>query len=383
MGGPRALCDGVGLRGHDGARVCVAQATLAHETGEAQLFRRVHDHDAVEFPFETCFEKQRYVGHHNARSGGSCRREGRCTATGDFRVYDGFQVSPRRRIGKHEPTEGGAVECAVAGKHGHAESPPNASQRSRARRQGGPRQRVRVNYGGAACGQSFGHRALSARNVAGQSHMKHAFRRSGGVRERGVLRLPILPMRTTPRRPGFTIIELAITLAIAAIVAAMALPAVDFNRMRMDSNARLVQNWFLGAQSRAVQRNMQVLVEVYYEQNQVRIIDDSTADGAYTSGETQSAQTLSEGMKFVTPPSTIDGATAYYATGTGISLSGAQNHPLIKFYPNGSTSGDAVFYLGSPQGRLKDNRAIKVTGSTSKMFFYRMRPDGTWALSEM
>ncbi len=190
-------------------------------------------------------------------------------------------------------------------------------------------------------------------------------------------------MRTTARRPGFTIIELAITLAIAAIVAAMALPAVDFNRMRMDSNARLVQNWMLGAQSRAVQRNMQVLVEVFYERKQIRIIDDSTADGSWTSGENRVYYTLSEGMSFVTPPSTIDGATPYYATGSGISLNSAQNHPQLRFYPNGSTSGDAVFYLGSPQGRLKDNRAIKVTGSTSKMYFYRMRPDGTWTLSEM
>jgi prepilin-type N-terminal cleavage/methylation domain-containing protein len=190
-------------------------------------------------------------------------------------------------------------------------------------------------------------------------------------------------MRPMQRRTGFTIIELAITLAISAIVLAIALPAIDFNRMRMDSNARLVQNWLLGAQSRAVQRNMQVLIEVYYEQNQVRIVDDSSADGAYTSGENQSFQTLSEGMKFVTPPTTIDGSTAYYATGSGISLNGVQNHPQLKFYPNGSTSGDAIFYLGSPQGRLKDNRAIKVTGSTSKMYFYRMRPDGTWALSEM
>ena len=54
------------------------------------------------------------------------------------------------------------------------------------------------------------------------------------------------------RRTGFTIIEVAITLGVMAIMAALALPAIDFNRYRMDANARLVQNWLMSAQSRAV-----------------------------------------------------------------------------------------------------------------------------------
>jgi len=172
-------------------------------------------------------------------------------------------------------------------------------------------------------------------------------------------------------------------LGIAAILTALALPSIDFNRLRMDSNARLVQNRLLWAQSRAVQRNMQVLVELYYDRNQFRITDDSTADGAFTNGETSVYQTLSDGMMFSTPPTTIDGATAYYATGAGVSLSGAQNYPKIIFYPTGSSSGDAVIYLGSPKARKQDNRAIKISGATSKMYFYRMGADGVWRLSDM
>jgi Tfp pilus assembly protein FimT len=190
------------------------------------------------------------------------------------------------------------------------------------------------------------------------------------------------PARTR-RRAAYTVIELAITLGIAALLAAMALPAVDFNRFRMDADARMVQNWLLNAQSRAVQRNMQVLLEIFYERNQIRIIDDSTGDGNWTSGETRRYFTLADGMKFVTPPSTIDGATAYYATGAGVSLNGAQSHPQIKFYPNGSLSGAAIIYLGSPKGRLQDNRAIKMTAATAKMSFYRMGANGVWSLSEL
>ncbi|MCC7195190.1 MAG: GspH/FimT family protein [Gemmatimonadaceae bacterium] len=175
-------------------------------------------------------------------------------------------------------------------------------------------------------------------------------------------------------------IELAITLGVAAILAALALPAIDFNRYRMDANARLVQNTLLWAQTRAVQRNMDVLVQFDYDRSRFRIVDDSTGDGAFTSGEVESYRQLAEGMRFAIPPSTIDGQTRAYATGAGITVPG---YPTIVFHPNGSSSGDAVIYLGSPRGRTQDYRAVKVTASTAKMTTYRMRSDGAWSRSEL
>ncbi len=179
---------------------------------------------------------------------------------------------------------------------------------------------------------------------------------------------------------GFTVIELAIALGIAAILAALALPAVDFNRYRMDANARLVQNTLLWAQARAVQRNMNVLVQFDYDRAQFHIVDDSTGDGAWTTGEVESYRRLAESMKFAVPPSTIDGATPAYATGSGITMT---TYPTLTFYPNGSASGDAVIYLGSPRGRRQDYRAVKVTASTSKMYIYRMGANGVWSQSEL
>ena len=73
---------------------------------------------------------------------------------------------------------------------------------------------------------------------------------------------------------------MAIALGIAAILAALALPAIDFNRYRMDANARLVQNRLIWAQSQAVQRNMQILVQLHYDENQFRIVEDSTTAAA-------------------------------------------------------------------------------------------------------
>jgi prepilin-type N-terminal cleavage/methylation domain-containing protein len=254
---------------------------------------------------------------------------------------------------------------------------------------------VGVEHGGTSLGQTGRDGALAARDVSGESNVQQRVevlrpKAQAGDETKGnlrVLRLANHPMRNKPKRParrtGFTIIEVAITLGIMAIMAALALPAIDFNRYRMDSNSRLVQNWLLNAQSRAVQRNVQVLVEVFYDRNQIRLVDDADADGQWTSGETRVYFTLSENMTFVTPPTTIDGATPYYATGAGISLSSSGSRPILIFYPNGSSSGDAIFYLGSPNARLEDNRAIKVTAATAKMHFYRMGANGNWGLSEM
>mgnify|MGYP003336358548 CR=1 FL=1 len=48
-------------------------------------------------------------------------------------------------------------------------------------------------------------------------------------------------------------------------------------------------------QSQAVQRNMQILVQLYYDENQFRIVEDSTADAAYTNAAKQDVVSFSAG----------------------------------------------------------------------------------------
>jgi prepilin-type N-terminal cleavage/methylation domain-containing protein len=195
-------------------------------------------------------------------------------------------------------------------------------------------------------------------------------------------------MRRSPHRPArsaFTVIEIAMVLVVIAILAAIALPNIDFARYRMDGNARDVQNQLIGAQARAVQRNMPILVTFFFTRKQFRRVDDANGDGLYNIGETINWFTLAEKANFVIPPSTIDGATPWYATGPGLRLitSGGTTFPTLTFLPNGSTGGDVVVYLGTQASRLSDFRAIEVTGATSKVHFWRMQADGTWKLSDM
>ena len=185
-------------------------------------------------------------------------------------------------------------------------------------------------------------------------------------------------------RRGWTMIEVAIVLGLVAILVAIALPNIDFARYRMDANARTVQNQFIAQQLTAIAKNMPVIVTIVYDQGHLTITEDANSNGIADPTEYTYNRSLVEGAQFVTPPVSIDSATPYYATGPGLTyLNQTYLYPTVTFYPNGSTSGDVVIYIGSTSGRLTDMRALQITGATSKVKFYRMMSDGTWHLADM
>jgi prepilin-type N-terminal cleavage/methylation domain-containing protein len=196
--------------------------------------------------------------------------------------------------------------------------------------------------------------------------------------------------RSRAARTGFTMIEMAIVVGVVAILAAIAIPNIDFQRYRLDTGMRNVQNQMIAASYTAVQKNAPVIITFFYTQAQFRIVTDLNSSGTWNSNEPRNWRTLSEGVQFVVPPSTIDGAYPYYATGPGIYYLNATGQtstcptcPTMSFYPNGSTSGDVVVYIGSGKnGQTSAYRAIQIFGATSKVFMWRMQSDGTWTKSD-
>ncbi len=187
-------------------------------------------------------------------------------------------------------------------------------------------------------------------------------------------------------------IEMAIAVGVIAVIAIVAIPNIDFRKFEMDSNARNVQNHIIAAQTTAVQKNKNVVLTFVYCNNQFRTVIDANGNNGYDAGETRTWVNLSEGAKFVTPLTTIDGAGLYYATGPGIivynnvAATNGQvcvSSPSIVLYPRGSTSGDVVIYIGSAAGRKQDYRAIQVYGATGKVHIWRTQPDGSWKESDM
>jgi len=194
-------------------------------------------------------------------------------------------------------------------------------------------------------------------------------------------------------RSGWTLVEMAIALGVLAVVAGIALPNIDFRRFEMDGNARNVQNHIIAAQNLAVQKNKNVVLTFVYCNDQIRTVVDANANNGYDAGELRTWKTLSEGAKFVTPPTTIDGYSPYYATGPGIIVynnvaatngTTCNTSPSVVLYPTGSTSGDVVIYVGPIKNvRKQDYRAIQVYGATGKVHVWRMMTDGRWKQSDM
>ncbi len=166
-----------------------------------------------------------------------------------------------------------------------------------------------------------------------------------------------------------------LVVALIAIMAAMALPKISFLRYQQDARGRLVQRTLIGAQQTALQKNTNVLFVIDYAASRMRIVQDTNANGAADGAERWTSWTLGEGARFAIPTVTVDGATAYYATGPGITTTAAG--PTITFYPSGSASGDAFLYLGVPTGRSDALRAIEFTGATGRTRLWRYL-SGAW-----
>lgn len=178
-----------------------------------------------------------------------------------------------------------------------------------------------------------------------------------------------------PHRPGYTLIEVLLVLVLIAIMSAMALPRISFLRYRQDANGRLVQRTLISAQQTSLQKNTNVLVVVDYAESRLRVVQDTNANGAVDAAESWKSWALAEGAKFSIPTTTVDGATAYYATGPGITTTASG--PTITFRPDGSASGDAYVYIGVASGRADALRGVELAGSTGRTRLWRYL-GGAW-----
>lgn len=180
----------------------------------------------------------------------------------------------------------------------------------------------------------------------------------------------------TKRRAGFTLIEILTVIALIGIVTGFAISRFDYRRYRMDANIRFLQNVIIGAQQTAITRNVTVLVMFDANLGRVRIVQDFNTNGIMDPTDSVRYRPLFDGAEFQAPVTTIDGATAAYATGPGI----ITLNPLqlsIRIAPNGSLSGDAVVYIGSTLHEAVDQRAMSIVGATTRTAFWS-RTTGAW-----
>ena len=182
---------------------------------------------------------------------------------------------------------------------------------------------------------------------------------------------------TPPRvaRPGYTLLEVLIVMVISVLVAGLAVPKLDFGRLRSDSGVRAIRSALQQAQRHSVQHQFDVVVTFDLTKNRVRLLYDANNDGIVGARERKRWINLAEGVRFAMPIAAVPGgAPGLKIAGPGLkTISG---NPTITFHRNGSASTDLQIYLSTPRPRLPDFRAVTLIRNTGRTEWYRYSAQG-------
>src|SRR5712675_3275482 len=105
-------------------------------------------------------------------------------------------------------------------------------------------------------------------------------------------------MHGTRDARGITIYELMLVVVMIAILAGLAWPRLDFQRYRLNTDARSVSMALMSAQRLAVSRQHNVVVTVDPATGQMVTHEDKNNDGIYTADERVRGFQLSTGVVF-------------------------------------------------------------------------------------
>ena len=167
------------------------------------------------------------------------------------------------------------------------------------------------------------------------------------------------------------------SLAIIAIVAAVALPKLDFERYRMDGAARGVADLLARAQRLSLtdQNNVNVVFDV--AKQRLYVHEDANNDNTINNNERVRYYPLGDGVVYGlgnTP-------TRSYTPGPITFTRQENSMPEIVFRRDGSASENGAIYITSlnstSTGRIQDGRSIETVMATGRIEWYKYS-GGAW-----
>ena len=170
-------------------------------------------------------------------------------------------------------------------------------------------------------------------------------------------------MERTRDARGITIYELMLVVVMIAILSALAWPRLDFQRYRVNSDARGMSMTLLGAQRLAVSLQHNVVVTVDPATGHVATHEDRNNDGIYTADERVRGFQLSAGVVFAR-----NGAPDLPAPAATDEIN------RVTFARDGSASPAGVIFLNTKRGvgggENEDARAIEIARATGRATWY-------------
>lgn len=174
------------------------------------------------------------------------------------------------------------------------------------------------------------------------------------------------------RRPGFTMIETLLVLAILGVVAAIGLPKLDVYKYRSDATAVMIRSLMMQAQREAIVGQHDLIVSIDTTRHRMILGFDKNNDGSIVTSERIRTQALPDESRFITPTNSLNtpGLNAFGPIRAEkiTTLSGL---PSVIFRRDGSVNTTLELYTTSARNRPKDWRVTTVVQATGRTEYQR------------
>ncbi len=182
-----------------------------------------------------------------------------------------------------------------------------------------------------------------------------------------------------PPSPGFTLVEIMITLVMIGVMMVIAVPRMDFTRYRVDAAVQNIRSVLMQAQRTALLHQYDVVVTIDTAAEALKTAEDVNNDGIIQPSEHKRSYPLGDGMRFVVPPRGLDSASAGAVDGPHLGV--MDGMPTVTFHRDGAATSDVQLYIATPAGPHRSYRAVRLTHATGRTDWYRYNTEaGVWEI---